>query len=197
MTPPPLRIEHRCRASVLEKETLWRLEGDTLLKIVEGLPPFSIPLHSIVRICLEYAPTQYLKQRCLCRLDDSRGVSASFPSGHYVDFAAFEDRSASYRPFVLELIRRRAAYGPGCRYLAGTSFANWLLQSTVLAGGLAILTTVLWHLSSAVNDWTWERILIVLGMIPAGLLWLASNRPREFDPARVPQELLPPKPELS
>src|SRR5690606_16452777 len=103
---------------------------------------------------------------------------ASFPSGHYAGFAEFEERSASYRPFVLELIRRRAVHGPGCRYLAGTSYANWLLQSVALASGLAILATVLWHSSSAVNGWAWERILIVLGMIPAALLWLASNRPR-------------------
>ncbi len=126
MSPPPLVVEHRCRTSVLEKETLWRLEGDTLLKITEGLPPFPIPLASLMTVRLQYAPTRYQKGRFVCRLSDLRGQRAAFQNEHYVAFAEFEDRSETYRELVFALLLRRATLGPGCRGLGGTSYANWL-----------------------------------------------------------------------
>src|SRR5690606_3015958 len=66
MAPPPLQVEHRCRVSLLEKEILWHLGGDTLFKIAEGQPPFSIPLASLAEVRLQFAPTRYQKGRFIC-----------------------------------------------------------------------------------------------------------------------------------
>lgn len=191
MSPPPLVVEHRCRASALEKETLWRLEGDTLLKVVEGQPPCPLPLDFVTGVRLQFAPTRYQEKRFLCHLSDTRGRQIKIQSGHYLDFAEFEDRGETYRELLLALIRRRAALGPGCRYLAGISYANWILQSAVLVGALAILAPVFLLYGSSASDWTWERLLLILGALPAAWFWLSLNRPRHFDPAAVPGELLP------
>ena len=69
-----------------------------------------------------------------------------------------------------------------------------MFQSALLVGSLVLLVAVLRHFGSSANEWTWERLLIILGMLPVGLLWIARNRPRQFDPAAVPEELLPSKP---
>ncbi len=191
MEPPPLRIDHRCRVSVLEKETLWSLRGDTLVRAVDGMPEYPVPLASITEIRLQYAPTRYQPFRFICRLSDSRRLCAALQNEHFSGFATFEDRSRSYRELVLALIRRRTNLGPGCRYLGGTSLANWVLQSSFMAGSLVMLAVVLFHFWSAAGWMILVKLVIIAWMVPMGFRWVVRNKPAEFDPSAVPDHLLP------
>lgn len=191
MAPPPIRIDHRCRVSALDKETLWSLRSDALVRGVDGMPEFSVSLKSITQIRLQYAPTRFQPFRYVCRLSDSRRECAAFQNEHFSGFASFEDRSGSYRELVLALIRRRAALGPGCRYLGGASLANWLLQSSIMMGSLVILAAALFYFWSAAGWMTVVKLVIIGWMLPIGFRWVVKNKPGEFDPSAVPDHLLP------
>jgi len=192
MSPPPLVLEHRCRVSVLEREILWRLEGDTLQQISEGLPPFAIRLDAIEGIRLLYAPTRFQAGRYACRLELRGGHSLGLQNEHFEGFATFADRSETYRPLVLALIHRRAALGPGCRYLGGTSMVNWILQTAILAGSGLLLAAVFLAFGPSSNAMILVKLIIIAAMLPIAIRWVAKNRPRAFDPGKVPEELLPP-----
>lgn len=192
MSPPPLVLEHPCRVSVLEREILWRLEGDTLRQISEGLPPFAIQLDAIQSIRLLYAPTRFQTGRYACRLELRGGHSLGLQNEHFEGFATFADRSATYRPLVLALIQRRAALGPGCRYLGDTSMVNWILQTAILVGSGLLLAAVFLAFGPSSNAMIVMKLIIIAAMLPVAIRWVAKNRPRVFDPGHIPDGLLPP-----
>lgn len=192
MSPPPLVLEHRCRVSVLEREILWRLEGDTLLQISEGLPPFPIRLEVIEGIRLMFAPTRFQTGRYACRLELRGGHSLGLQNEHFEGFATFADRSATYRSLVLALVQRRAALGPGCRYLGGTSMVNWVLQTAILFGSGLLLAAVFLAFGPSSNAMILVKLIIIAAMLPVAVRWVAKNRPRVFDPGKIPDGLLPP-----
>lgn len=192
MNPPPLALEHRCRTSVLEREILWRLEGDTLLQISEGLPPHVIRLEEVEGVRLMYAPTRFQTGRYACRLALRGGHSLGLQNEHFEGFATFADRSTTYRSLILALIRRRASLGPGCRYLGGTSMVNWILQTAILVGSGLLLAAAFLAFGPSSNAMILVKLIIIAAMLPVAIRWVAKNRPRVFDPGDIPAGLLPP-----
>lgn len=192
MRPPPLALEHRCRVSVLEKEILWRLEGDVLVQITGELPPFRIPLATVESIRLFYAPTRFQTGRYGCRIGLRGGHSLGLQNEHFEGFATFSDRSATYRELVLALIRRRAALGAGCRFLCGTSWLNWIVQTGILLGSGLLLAAVFLAFGPSSNGMITVKLLLIAAMVPVAVGWVVKNRPRTFDPGAVPEGLLPP-----
>lgn len=192
MRPPPLALEHRCRVSVLEKEILWRLEGDMLVQITGELPPFRIPLATVESIRLFYAPTRFQTGRYGCRIGLRGGHSLGLQNEHFEGFATFSDRSSTYRELVLALIRRRAVLGAGCRFLCGTSWLNWIVQTGILAGSGLLLAAVFLAFGPSSNGMITVKLLLIAAMVPVAVGWVVKNRPRTFGPGAVPEGLLPP-----
>lgn len=191
MNPPPFALEHRCRVSVLEKEILWRLEGNILQQITGGLPVFAVPLEEIATIRLIYAPTRFQTGRYACRIGLRGGHSLGLQNEHFEGFATFTDRSESYRSLVLALIRRRAAIGGGCRYLCGTSWVNWIVQTGILLGSGVLLAAVLLAFGPSSNGMIAVKFFLIAAMLPIAVQWVLKNRPGTFDPEAVPSGLLP------
>jgi len=176
----------------LEREILWRLEGETLFQISEGLPPFPIPLAEVSAIRLHYSPTRFQTGRYRCELKGGRWSAVSIQNEHYRGVADFEDRSETYRALVLALLHRRAALGTGCRYLGGVSVWVWLLNAAILFGGLFLLGFVLFTLGSGSSEIVAVKLMVVVVLLPFGIRWIIQNRPSTFDPGSVPKGLLPP-----
>ena len=192
MNPPPFALEHRCRVSVLEKEVLWRLEGDVLVRITGELPPFRIPLATVESVRLFYAPTRFQAGRYGCHIGLRGGHSLGLQNEHFEGFATFTDRSESYRSLVLALIRRRAAIGGGCRYLCGTSWLNWIVQTGILFAGFLLLAMALMAFGPITSGMVLVKLGLIVAMVPVAVLWVLKNRPGTFEPSLVPDPLLPP-----
>src|SRR5690606_5098391 len=114
MTPPPLQIEHRCRVSALEREKVWSLRGDVLWIGEEGGAEVPVPLASLRKVRLAYAPTRFQTGRYHCHLYGGTSRLATIQNEHYVGIANFEDRSGSYLALVEALLRRTARIRPDC-----------------------------------------------------------------------------------
>ena len=185
---PPL--EYRCRTSILEPEYIWLLEDDKLIRRAEGKLDHRIPLTSITVIRFQDVPTRYLAERSLCRLSASGRVVAELQSGHFEGLANFSDRSASYLPFIVALVRRRRELGAGCQVMGGSSMIGWALQGTLLLGSLLAITLVILFFRPALA-WTIGSVVFIFSMMPRAARWLRRNRPRSFELDAIPEELLP------
>lgn len=124
-------------------------------------------------------------------MSDSKRQCAAFQNEHFSGFATFEDRSGTYLDLVHTIIHRRAALGPGCRYIGGTSLVNWLAQSTFLLGSMLLLAAAIYFFWSAVGWMILIKLVIIAWMVPLAFRWVARNMPREFDPSAIPDQLLP------
>ncbi len=122
------------RANVLEYEAIWRLQPDALE--LQGGPTagpdvvLRFPYRDIVGVRLSYAPSRVDHARYRCDLRMRSGQQVAILSTHYAGIADFEDRAATYGPFVRALIARVAAANPAASFRSGRKPRRLLGRST-------------------------------------------------------------------
>ena len=152
---------------------------------------------------LDYAQLRRVRLRCptgqqvakvgVIDLWPQHGRRLRILSIHYRGVADVEDRAASYREFVHALHAALAVRPPGrIDFLAGsTRLGQAALWAILLAIG-ALMLLVLAGLFFGGLSWGYAPV--PLGMAAAGwVMWehTRRNRPRRYDPAAVPAELVP------
>lgn len=189
--PPPLSVSHLVRISALEPEHLWSLDGDALRIITENQPEVAIALSSICQVRLAYEPTRMQLGRYRCYLYSSGGKIATIQNAHYKGFASFEDRNDSYIRFLETLLPRIDSLNPHCEFVTGVSMLRWLANAAILGTiALIVLVTTL-LLYTAIGWLVAVKLLIIAFFIPAAIGWFMKNKPRNFLPRKIPENLLP------
>ena len=73
------------------------------------------------------------------------GARATLWSTHFAGVADFEDRAATYTPFVRALVARVAAANPACSFRAGTRpLSYWAGQLFLLAMAILAIWVIAW-----------------------------------------------------
>jgi hypothetical protein len=150
----------------------------------------SLAFAAVERIRIHDAPMAFgpTLRRCVLR---AGGKKLIVPSLHYRGVGSTEDRSASYAPFVRELVARIARANPNVRIIAGRTRAAqavWigLLIAILAAFALAIVLLVR-------GEAPWQGVFFVgiaIGFLP--MTWRAARQPgaRKVDADAIPAELL-------
>ncbi len=183
-------ITHRVRASVFAQEAEWRLDGDRLIwreaTGSDSARSGMIALDQVESLRLTREPTRG-GVRMFCRVRTRDGTAALIASAHYAGVLRTEDRSASYKGLVCEMVARLAAANPNARFLTGaTPFVWWgvVLGLALLFGALGALFVL------AGREIFTIRMIAGLALVALGapnlIRWLTSNRPGAFDPANPP-----------
>lgn len=190
-SPPPLRMEHVVRVSALEKECTWKLHGDTLWIAPVGQPDIPISLAGVVTLRLSYDPSRFQTNRFRCHLYNANGKCGMIQNDSYKGIAEFEDRSESYVTLVRALIPRIASLNPRCVFKAGTSNLNWWAHAIFLTGVFSLLFLVMIALYSAIGPLVIIKLIIIAFFVPVAIRWFIRNKPKPFDPQRIPEKILP------
>jgi hypothetical protein len=184
------------RANVLEHEAIWRLTPDALE--LQGGPTAApdvvmrFPYRDIVGVRLSYAPSRADSARYRCDLTMRSGGKIAILSTHYAGFADFEDRAATYAPFVRALIARVAAANPSTRFRSGKNPIVYLAEHLFLLAMVALLVFVLSVTGfMPLSESSWSKLFIVIGFIPLLIVYTHKNWPRTFKPDAIPQDVLP------
>jgi hypothetical protein len=152
---------------------------------------------------LEYAQLRRVRLRCPTGQQVAKvGVLDLWPksgrrlrvlSVHYRGVADVEDRASSYRAFVRALHAALAVRPPGgIEFLAGSTRLGQTALWAILLGMGALMLFVLAGLVFGALSLGYAPVL--LGMAAGGwVMWQHTqrNRPRRYDPAAVPAELVP------
>ena len=179
--PDPPLARYAFRRSVLEQEVTYTLYGDRL--VIEGgsaLGPRFHLLSDVRAVRLRY---EHSKQReyyqCFIHTKRHR---ISLRHVHWRGVMDFEDRRATYTPFVKALLAALAPY-PGVQFRAG-SMANFIGAMI----GAPIMAGLLWLCASLGRIGPAILAGFMLGLC---LLMLGPSRPRRFDPLAPPADVLP------
>ena len=150
------------------------------------------PYRGIHELRLSYDPTRFDTRRHRCDVSLSGGERATLWSTHFTAVAEFEDRAASYTPFVRALTARVAAANPECAFRAGTRpLAYWSGQLFLAAMAILAICVIALVGGSALSEVTWGKIFVVIGLIPLAFNYARKNRPRTFTPPAIPNDVLP------
>jgi hypothetical protein len=190
---PPTYV---ARANVLEYEAIWRLTPDALE--LQGGPAsgpdvvMRLPYRDITGVRLSYAPSRADSARYRCDLTMHTGRRLAILSTHYAGLADFEDRGATYAPFVRALITRVAAANPSAAFGSGRSPAAYWAEHLFLVVMVALLVFVLSVTGFApLSESSWAKFAVILGFIPLLIVYTRKNWPRRFKPAAIPKDVLP------
>lgn len=183
-------VEFTVRTSVLDEETLWRVTDFALERVRKGVTQ-SIPLSSIQDIRIACDPTSADDARHWCKIRLATGDTLMVVSTHFRGFGDFEDRSATYTPFVRALIAGATRHNPLCTLHAGIYRLRHMMEVTFLAGAVLFLAVVL--LLTGMSFWMLllTGLMLVSATAPALQSYWTKNRPREFTADTVPDDALP------
>lgn len=176
---------HSVRRHMFSREESYILRADAL--VVQGGPQEKrIPYGDVASVRLiSYIGDDGPQEQCtIVTRSDGKLVVRSH---HFVSAANFEDRSATYAPFVRDLCRRVDEASESARFVQGSAGlqAGWLI---VL--GLAAIGWVIWAAAvyeGAVGIWQAASVLVVLALgTIIGAYAVRGNAVREFDPRNPP-----------
>jgi hypothetical protein len=212
-------LTHASRANIFQTDARWCLGADALVR--EGGAPANAPwwAHAlriflrviwpwtgikiepggaarfaytgITELRLSYDPTRFDARRHRCDVRSASGAGTLW-STHFAGVADFEDRAASYTPFVRALVAHVAAANPNCAFRAGTRpLAYWAGQLFLLAMAIVAIWVIAMVGGSALSEVTWAKLFVVIGLIPLAFAYARKNRPRRFEPGAIPADVLP------
>jgi len=144
MTEPPT---YRIRRSLFHKERTYLVESDALAWREDG-GGSRLPFGKIEKIRLYSVQTAIDPSTGSALAPGSQSVVVSGPnaqhvlsSNHFVSLGNFEDRSATFDPFVTALIERVAAANPATTFIRGLP-AGLLAVYMALAAIIAIVIVI-------------------------------------------------------
>jgi hypothetical protein len=135
---------------------------------------------------MKYLAKRSMPDAYLCTLKSKNGKEITLSSQHFAGFASFENRDATYKPFIEELHMRLAKFP--IEFSKGINvFIYWLSMVFFIGAGAVIL------------------LISLFALIPYGIFTIAvmiflffrlrkhfkKNKSGKYDPKQIPVELLP------
>jgi len=153
----------------------------------------------IAEIRLTYRPVSMLRHRFRADLRHRNARKLRIVSATWAGIVALTPQSEDYRAFIEELHRHLAAERSGVVCVAGLpKFVFVLASATFALLMLAILGLAFRALFGGSLEGLQQQAIAVLFLFGfAGWSawyaggWLLRNKPRRYDPAQVPKDLLP------
>jgi hypothetical protein len=184
-------LTYSFRAHAFVKEATWRIE-DGMLTCEQQGQTMRFPLAGATDVRLVFDPARVAYNRFGCNVRFRDGREAVLLNQSYSGFADFEDRSGSYVPFVRALIARIAQANPACRFHAGKPALGYVASLAFLFAIFLLLALVLWVTETvSLSGLVTVKLIIIAAMLPTLYLYVRKNRPRPFEPAAIPDDLLP------
>jgi len=207
--------------NVFQKEAFWRLEQDelareggepekvsplfpalrvflrilwpwwSLIAPVEPGGPARFPLADIAEMRLRFDPTRFDTRRYRCDLRTRDGRKATIWSTHFRSVASFENRGGSYTRLMRALASDIARANPQCRFVGGPRpLAYWAGQGLIAVAMLALIAA-LTLVGGALDPFILLRLSLFALWGWLAIPYARRNWPRRFDPATIPDALLP------
>lgn len=176
----PALARHSVRQGLLEPEKTYTLYPDRLMVECEGRPPELHDLSAVRRVHLSYDRSKQ-REYYHCQVETDRG-RVRLRHVHFAGPLNFEDRRATYTPFVLNLLQQLERY-PGVRMTSGSWFGFVFLLLLIPFIGAAM-----WFAAS-IGRWGYFAVFALMMLVL--LANLGRARPRTFAPAQPPRGLIP------
>lgn len=180
---------HSVRNSLADKERSFTLGPDALHwsdAEGEGRMPYAE-----VRDMRLIAYTSPIGETYQCTVRATTGDKVKLRSAHYVSLNNFEDRGATYAPFVRALASRIAAAAPKAKFIEGSPalWVVWLIVGLLCLGVFVLLILSMFEDLPAAGPWV---IAITVCAIAVPLTWrrVREGAAKTFDPAAPPPALI-------
>lgn len=188
-------IYHRRGSAISRSEREWRVEPEALVTRGGSGAEKRYPWADFISIRLCHEPARFKRWRYVFELQPREGAKLVIDNAHCLAPGKFEDRSASYRPFVEAALRRLAEAKPGATALIGETPKRYfflllfaLVALAAIAFALLLMPTPLDQLPFA----NVSKFVLVLLMLPIFWALVLRTMPRGVPLDKIPDRALPP-----
>ena len=170
------------RENAFEKaEHVWRVEDDCLIWTRPTGESLTLLWKDVGAIRAAYAPTRWKSWRYIFELTTRKGSKLLIDNGHFKKVGDFEDRSATFIPFVLAIVDRVIAHAPDAKASIGASPASYFGQLGFMLSMMALLAWVLIMLPTPLGWLVILKLLLIAAMLPIAWNWAVKSRPRRTE----------------
>lgn len=172
--------EYAKRVSFFEKgEQTWTVTPEALLWSIPRGTTESLAWRDITEVRLGFEPTRFKWDRYRLSLTARGGRLWSIDNQHFAGVGDFENRSATFVPFMLACVERIAALSPRARARLGSSSASYWTQLIFVATMFALLVLVLILLPTQHGTVFWIKAAVIVLSLPLLVQWIRKARPRK------------------
>ncbi|WP_439540988.1 hypothetical protein [Hyphomicrobium sp.] len=178
-------LAHSVRPHLFSDVRTYTL-GNDALAVHHGESGKRVPYADIASVRLiSYASVDGPQEQCTIATRAHGKIVVR--SHHFVSTGEFEDRSATYAPFVRDLCRRIHAANTKARFIRGSAGlqAGWFVVLACAAIGWAIWIAAVYE--GVVGVWQAASVFALLALASfLGFHAFKGNRVEEFDPFNPP-----------
>lgn len=187
---------YRRRAGRLSRgEREWRVEPDALVSRGASGRERRIPWADVVSVRVGFNAARGRPWRHLTELQPRHGAKIELDNAHFLAPGAYEDRSASYGPFVRAALARIGAANPNARALMGETPKRYFLLLLAALLGLGGLALALALAPTPLDRYAFAPLVkfaLILLMLPVFWRWVLGAMPRGVRLDAIPERALPP-----
>lgn len=180
---------HAVRNSLIDATQTYRL-GDDALVWQDGDRSEQRRYADIASVHLISYPG-YGGQPLQCTLKDRAGKKIKIRSHHYVSLGNFEDRTATYGPFIRELAARLGTHGQDVAFHCGSRIM-WAVWVTLFWLSLLVLVGYVFALIGGVEiSWnTISPLVVLVVFLPVSRAMMGQSWAGTFEPGSPPPAML-------
>ncbi|HVY89284.1 MAG TPA: hypothetical protein VG942_10480 [Hyphomonadaceae bacterium] len=187
-------LTYSTRRNMFEKgQTEWRLDGDTFIVRDHKGQETRESLANVTTVRLAFTPTQYQEWRHVMVLGFKDGKKKTVENSNFVGVGSFENRSATYTPFVMAVVDKVKQLSP--KAVARTGAGPIFYWTTISILSVAFLMAAVILAIAPMEDIS-GSVFIKLGILavtlPVLILWARKSYPRSAELADLSAEALPP-----
>jgi len=148
----------------------------------------------ISSVNLRHSPSRFDSARYCCEIALRNGQRLRVVSTSYVGPGSFKSLADDYRAFVFALHDEtmRASSAHRVRFTGGAGWGRFALNVAAVLLALPVVLVVLVLAGAAMGVPGFLHLMAFLALLPLTGWWLWCNRPVTYDPAQIPERLLPP-----
>jgi hypothetical protein len=187
-------VYRRRRDAISRSEREWRADDDALVTVGTAGHERRFPWKDMISVRLCFEPKRFRPFRYVLEFTPKRGRKITLDNAHYLGVGRFEDRSATYTPFVRAAIERLRAVKPNMHALIGETPKRYfflLLVALLALGGLAFALVAL---PTPIDGLPYASLIkfgLILLMLP--IFWrVLGAMPRGVPLDQIPKRALPP-----
>jgi len=180
------------RNSLLTKMRTYRMSEDALYWQDDDKPEISLPYAEITSVEAQFAPSRVQENRYLLRLHSNRHEKVDITNTSYKGIGHFEERNESFVPFVRMLHQKIATSNASVVFKKGSSWAGYVFAIVVAFALIAVLVGAgLFFLMAGVIWIAAIKLAILIFLFPRLLRYIKRNKPAEYNPLDLPDNILP------
>lgn len=180
------------RLSILTEKRTYSVGDNALTWSDDDGTSDSLNYSNITRVTGKFDPSRVQLNKYSLKIHSRNRAPLEITNTSFEGFNDFSDHSDQFRAFSVTLHKKIRSKNPDAKFAKGSTPLGYLLSVfTTIFIGILILLAAIFFITSGMYGIVIVKFLLIIFYFPSLLRYLKNNKPANYDPYNIPQEILP------